>query len=148
MIYFLAACTETLAPGSSSAFYASVSVLLVIFPLLVHLTKFHSQAHFLSHSPCRRLNLTACTWGKGKILQSCLALRLTVHKPDKECKQRRKDGAESSPGEDSPASAGLSQAWFGLVSLLTNWQSMTEGKRCCCSESDEAHASDLVCGFK
>ena len=78
MAYFLAACTETLAPDISSASYTSV--LLITFPLLAHLTKSHSQVHFFSSSPCCRLTLTASTWGKGMILQSCLALSFTEHK--------------------------------------------------------------------
>lgn len=40
MLYFLAACTETLAPGIGSAFYTSV---LVTF--LVHLTNPMYQRH-------------------------------------------------------------------------------------------------------
>lgn len=56
----------------------------------------------------------------------------TQTRQDKECKQRRKDGAESSSDEDSSASAGRLQAWFGLVPLLTNRQPMTEGKWYCC----------------
>lgn len=128
---FLQHIHETLAPGISSAFCTRV---LVTFPLLVHLTKYHSQAHFLSSSPCCRLNLTACTWRKRMIFVAlpCPKPHRAQTRQDKERKQRRKDGAESSPGEDSSASAGLSQAWFGLVPLLTNRRSMTEGKRCCC----------------
>lgn len=42
MVHFLAACTETLAPGISSAFYTRV---LVAFLLLVHLTNPMYQRH-------------------------------------------------------------------------------------------------------
>lgn len=68
MVYFLASCAETLAPGISFVFYTSV---LVTFLLLVGITSYKShisEAHFSSGSPCCKLNLTACLWGKRMIL--------------------------------------------------------------------------------
>lgn len=66
MVYFLASCTETLVPGIK---------LCVLYQCPCHIPtagisyKSHlSEAHFSSSSPCCKLNLTACLWGKGMIL--------------------------------------------------------------------------------
>lgn len=62
-----------------------------------------SEAHFLSSSPCCKLNLTAFLRGKGMILWSCIALSLAEHKPDK-TKNANKGGR-----------TGLSLAWVRFL---------------------------------
>lgn len=63
-----------------------------------------SEAHFSSSSPCCKANLTACLWGKGTILWSCIALSLAQHKADK--KNANKGGR-----------TGLSVAWAEVPEL-------------------------------